>query len=293
MNCLVNKRIFGGVVIGVALICGGFYSFYDKQTESNHQEMVMSYNTPVSNEISKKEAKKITQNFFAELAEDKNTVDSIIDCETYRKFISTDNNDSNKIFDAKIATLKKELSKHKNSIDMIDIMNVTQVDDILIVDYFWNNEKGELYFSKKNEKWQAIPFGIKNITPVKGTVVTQGYLPLKISGNIADTYDGKQRVFLFFGTMETVLASWESHFPLEVVLENEDGSETSVSIHKMDLERMSKFSFISDRPMYIEFNTKVEGKIKSISFNNLFVKNNMENYKKRDLNNNIKIDIEY
>ena len=167
-------------------------------------------------------------------------------------------------------------------------MEFKQIDNILVVDCFWNDEKDKLYFIQKDNDWKLLPFGIKNISQIKKAIVMQGYLPMRITGNIADTIDGNKKVFLFFGTMKTALVSWEKHFPLEIVVKDGEKKD-SVTIYEKDLKKISKNNYLSDKPMYIEFEVKNVDEIKEIEFNNLFVKNNMEDYKNRELNNKIKI----
>lgn len=282
----MNKKTIAILLGTTCLLVGGAYYIQSSPTNETKIENSFTINSE------KEEIKSFVQNFLTSLAEGEES--AIISTINYNKFLSTETSNSKVIVENRILKLKDKIKKNKESIDKIEITSYYKDENNMYIDYFWNNERGSLFFVKENDKWALNPFGIKEVTPIKEVIVTQGYLPLKITGTIATKVNDSQRMFLFFGTMETVLASWETHYPINIVFITDTNERIETNINKIDLERVYNSGYISEKPMYLEFDLpKFSGKIKSISFNNLFVKNNMENYKERDFNNSVKMNIAY
>lgn len=211
-------------------------------------------------------------------SEPEDNVYSAIDFSEYHEFLSTPKSNPDWIINAELRAKRKVLDfdKNKDNISIVSV-NETQDGDGIILNYLWNDENGIMYFRKgdsedesKTSSWMNVPYGITKVTPISKTMVFGGYLPAKVTGNVADTMDGGKRVFLMLGQMKTKFLKMLEGYPIYVNAILADGSTKEIAIEEKDFLKHPERSFISGKPLYMNLNfPDVDSEIVGLEFRNL------------------------
>ena len=297
-----NRKIISFIVLAITFISiilfEKFYPSQDFVSESKESSKVLE-NTISQSDLDKdKFYKDLVSEVINISAESDKTIYSSMDFSNYYKFLSTPNSNPEWILGEEIRVKRNTAKNFDKNKDSIRIISRDEKEDLIILDYLWNEEKGVFYFQKNknefNDIWQCVPYGIKKVIPISKAVVFSGYLPLKITGNVADIIDGGKRVFLMFGNMGTKLIKMPEKYPLFVKAILANGTEDEIVIEKEDLKRYSKKSFVSDKPIFMNlYFPNASAEIIGLEFRNLKFEHNVEGFEGKNNLENISIKLYY
>ena len=254
-------------------------------------------------EIAGKE-KEFIINILSHIEKKSSLIRNCVSIADYRKFIATGKSDKNSIFSDMIEKYSDYIKDNKQEHALSDII-ITGTEtikdssgkEVIKIRYQYPDQdrEHEMYFSKRAKKWLAIPFGIDTSKKISEIVVTKGYLPTRVTGNIANLYNGRKRIFLFFGQMYTSKIAWDkTGYPILIHVYTDQNEESIIRLeNEEDLQGFHANFLFSDHPMYMEFTVPdiFHGNINRISFEGLMTKYEDERYQAREINDSIEMTI--
>lgn len=248
--------------------------------------------------------KEFTINILNHIEKKSSLMRNYISIADYRKFIATEKSNKNAIFSDIIEKYSDYIKNNRkeHALSEIVITGTETIKDssekeVIKIRYQYPDQdrEHEMYFSKRAKKWLAIPFGIDTSKKISEIVVTKGYLPTRVTGNIANLYNGRKRIFLFFGQMYTSKIAWDkTGYPILIHVYTDQNEESIIRLeNEEDLQGFHTNLLSSDRPMYMEFTVPdiFHGNINRISFEGLMTKYEDERYQAREINDSIEMAI--